>query len=243
MVLALVALVIIGLVIWQANPGGIAGPRGGQDTNTASPTVSAWNETSSASPSDSPTPSDPPASTSGSAVPCPDTDPGSGGTVVGGRLQSGGLSAATIDSWEPPADRFYLAGVTDMISQQKQIAPAWESSSAVGAVSTTDFANPQLAARGLTQCFASSGYYRNFKGLKTIQEEAVTIDGRSGYRISTEVYVDGYGPDITGDVIDVIVVDTGIPGTLGVYISSVTIGDATTQAQVDAVVADLKVAT
>lgn len=239
-ILALVAVLVIGVVIWRANsPGGVPGLGGGQDTNTAAPTVSAWDETTTASP----TPNDEPSDTAGSVVACPDTDPGSGGKLVDGRMQSGGLSVPLIPGWAPASTVFYVQGLTDAIEQSLAITWTWKSDSAVAAASRDDFPTPSQAARSLMQCLASSGYYQGLTGTKELLNGEVTIDGHRGHRIRTEIYVDSAGPNIAGDVADIIVVDTGDPARLGVYLSAVTIGDSTNQAKVDAVIADIRVVT
>lgn len=237
-VLAVVLLLVVGLVIWRANsPGGISGPwGGGEDTNSATPTVSAWDETSTA------TPSDEPPDSGGSAVPCPDTDIGVGGTFAQGRMQSGKLSVPIIESWSPPSQLFYLAGLSNVMSQYKTIVTGWKSDSALGTTSKTTFPTLARAAHALADCFASSGYYRDMTSVQNLMDQAVTIDGRPGHRIRANVYVDFTNPSITGDVIDVIVIDTGSPDTFGAYVSAVTIGDTTTQAEIDAVIADIRMA-
>lgn len=235
--LAVVAMLVIALVVWRANsPGGAAGPWGGAgDTNSSTPTISAWDETSTA------TPSTPPENDKGATqVACPEAMSQRGVGIVDGRLKSGNISAPALSGWRNRA--FSLQGVADPVAQLKTITWRWMSVSAVGAASKSlGFTSVRYTAEALTDCFASSGYYEGFTGRKTITSEQVTIDGAPAYRIRTEVYVDGFGSKIPGDVIDVIAIDTGNADTFGVYLCSATIGDAETQAQVDSVIADIRV--
>lgn len=238
-VVALVVLLIVGVVIWRAtSSGGAAGPfGGGQDTNTSTPTVSAWDETSTASP----TPSDDPTNTGGTMVDCPTDVSDRGIGIVDGRLVSGNISAPALGGkWD--TGRIMIQGLSDPVSQTKTITYSWFSLNAVGAASKAlGFTSVRFTAQALTDCFATSGYYPGFTGRKTIISDPVTIDGAQAYRIRTEVYVDGQGANIPGDVMDVIAIDTGNADTFGVYVASATIGDAETQAEVDSAIRDLRV--
>ena len=102
---------------------------------------------------------------------------------------------------------------------------------AVGAVSVADgFEEPRTSAYMMMSCFATSGYYSGFSGRKDLSSQAVTIDGHKGWHLRTEVYVVMPDlPQVPGDVIDVVVVDTGNPESLGAYINSATIGDSQVQ--------------
>lgn len=223
---ALMVLVIIGLVLtWRATTPGVFGAGGAEDTNSATPTISAWDETASSSPT---------------KVDCPKPGTEPGGTVVSGRMQSGNLSVPTIDGWSDP-QAFYVAGMNDTIAQVRPVTGTWRADSVVGATARQDFATPQRAAQALSECFVTAINYPDKTGHRVLLTEAITVDGHAGYRVRTEVSVSGQGPTVTGDVIDVVVIDAGNPSSLGVYLSAAPIGNAAIQAEVDAVRADIRV--
>lgn len=232
-VVVLVAVVaIMALVVWRAGSGGSLGGSG--DAQTDSPTVSAWDETATNAPG--------PSSPGSSAPACSDTQAGTDGKVVAGRMQSGRLTAPTISTWEAPKRPVHIRGFTQSIGQIKTITSRWESSSLLATAARSDFPTAQQAARGLIDCLIFYVYFRGFTGAKTVSSEPFSVDGHPGHRIRVEVTVDNEGPDIPGDVLDLIVVDTGDPDAWGIYLATVTIGDQVTQADVDAVIGDLHVA-
>lgn len=228
-VTGLIAIILIINTVTAQRGGGIAT----EDTNSAEPTISAWDETSR------PTP--PP--TGGALVTCPVTavaartrqsDPN--------RLLGGGLAVNKIQGWRNT--QMYLQWVSDFNTQVDTVYPAWMSNIGVGALNHQDgFIEPQVAALQTMECFASSGYYKEFTGRKDLINEEVTVDGRPGWRIRAEVYVTMPElPQVAGDVADIIVVDLGPQANhLGVFISSVTIGDTRRQRLVDASIASLRV--
>lgn len=206
-----------------------------EDTNSSTPTVSQWDETST--PSETPTPSNP-QSSGGKQVACPEGPGGSGNNVEGGRLVGGGISAESL-GWQ--GSGFSLPWMYDTSAEIKQITTRWMSVNAVGAVKVSDgFEAPQPAARIMMSCFASSGYYRGFSGRKDLSAEPIEIDGFKGFHMRTEIYVDDQG-DIKGDVVDVVVIDTGNPESMGVYVNSATIGDEETISETERARKSLKV--
>lgn len=229
-VLALVAfLVIRGL-------GGGGNDGANEDTNSSTPTVSGWDETSTPTPT--PTPTNP-TSKGGDSVSCPNGDTDTV-TPTGSRLQGGGISVERIGGWSPYS--ISMSWVYSTQSETKRITDGWMSVNAVGALKKSDgFTNTQTSAKMMMECFASSHYYRGFTGSKTVISEAKTISGKQAYHLRAEIYVDDQGANIPGDTVDVIVVDTGDADTMGVYFNSATIGDATTQAEVDKSMATLTV--
>lgn len=234
LVLGLVTLLIVLGLFWLTRgsspwSGGVS-----EDTNSSTPTIPAWDETSSATP--------PP--TGGSLVSCPvtavDTSTRQNDSTV---LKGGGLIVNRIDGWR--TSPMYLQWVSDFQTQMDTVHPGWMSNIGVGALNHVDgFVEPRVAAVRTLECFASSGYYLDFTGRSTTLDQAVTIDGHPGWRIRAEVRVAiPELPQVAGDVVDIIVVDLG-PGAdhLGTFISSFTIGDTPRQAKVEAAIASLRVA-
>lgn len=228
-------LTVLALLIWIFMPGGRAGgfvpvP---EDTNSATPTIEGWDETSR------PTP---PPTTAASLVTCPYTT-NQDQTKQGndGRLRGGGLVVDRIDGWRDA--EMYLQWVSDFNTQMDTVRPGWVSNIGVGQLNAEDgFLDPQTAARQSMECFASSGYYLNFTERIDLANEATTISGYPAWWIRSEVHIESADmPEIDGDVVDIIVVDLGDPERMGIFVSSVTIGDDRRQRLVDAAIDSLAV--
>ncbi|MGJ6980944.1 DUF2510 domain-containing protein [Aestuariimicrobium soli] len=236
LILAIVGVLVVALIGFFV----VRGLTGGdttipEDTNSSTPTVSGWDETST--PTQTPTPTNP-ESSGGTEVACPEGPGGSSKNVQNGRLVGGEISVESL-GWSRSG--FSLPWMYDTSAEIKSITSRWMSVNAVGALRVADgFEAPEPAAKVMMSCFASSGYYRGFTGRKDVKAEALTIDGHQAFHIRSEIYVDDQG-DIKGDTVDVVVVDTGNPESMGVYVNSATIDDAGTQAEVDRSMASIKV--
>ncbi len=204
-----------------------------EDTNSSTPTVQGWDETSK------PTP---PPTTAASMVTCPYTSVSDETPPrADGRLYGGGISAAKIQGWEERP--MYLQWVSDFHAQMDEVRLGWVSNIGVGQLNTVDgFTSPQIGAQQSMECFASSGYYLNFTHRVDLINEATTIDGYPAWRLRSEVHIESADmPEIDGDVVDILVIDLGDPERMGIFVSSVTIGDERRQALVDASIASLRV--
>lgn len=233
----LAGLLVLALLVWAMFfRGGDEFKAVPEDTNSASPTGPVWNETSPATPS---TGVSEPAPTGGAMVNCP-----TGGTMPvaleGNELHGGGLVVPRLEGWDDARGTFMLPWTLNMQAESRTIHAAdngtrWFSVQAVGALPVSEgFDEPRNSARMMMSCFATSGYYSGYSGRKDLVTEAVSIDGKKGWHLRSEVYVQMEQlPQVAGDVIDVVVVDTGSPESLGVFVSSATIGDAPVQDAVD----------
>lgn len=202
------------------------------DTNSAAPTVSGWDETSK------PTP---PPTEMGELVACPYTSNHDESDQELGRLVGGGLSVEKISGWHDSS--MYLDWVSDLHVQIDQVRPGWISNIGVGQVNTEDgFTDPGTATRQTIECFSTTSYYEYFTHRVDLINEETTVDGHYAWHMRSEIHVDNPNmPEIDGDLVDVYVVDLGDPDRMGIFISSVTIGDDARQAKVDASIASLKV--
>ena len=235
LVLALVLALALGAywLIWGRNPSGKAAQ---EDTHTAAPTVSAWDEKNK-TPSATPSPSEPDPSNA-QLVACPDVGLTSS-MSTGTTLQGGGLVADKLAGWSD--DSFTMNGVYDIQSQRLSITSTWVSNIGVGAVHKADgFTDPRRTAQSLMSCIATSWYYRGYTGRKDLVSEQITVSGHSGWHLRTEVHVNNQG-SIQGDTCDLVIVDTGSADTLGFFFTAATIGDTKVQAVVDAARAGLRV--
>ncbi|MBA8794443.1 hypothetical protein FHX74_002062 [Friedmanniella endophytica] len=240
-----IALLALGLVVLLI--GGVLLVRGlTQGTGVADPeptsTVSGWDDSSplptatpSASPSPTPRPSARTPTPSPTAVDpaplesCPVGDPNARADHPNdGRVHGGGLSFSSPGSDWLDADSYTdgLSWAYDVAGIYQTTEPGWASVFAVGALHTDDgFRSPRQAAAGVMQCVSTSGYYHDVTSRKDVVSRAVTVDGRPGWELRTEVRVDNPGLSVPGDLVDVIVVDTGQSGSLGMFVGAVPIGD------------------
>lgn len=220
----MVALVVVALVIWLAF-GSPSQRFPSPDLNSASPSVPSWDEQR---PEETPPPVVEPQG--GTLVDCPDHDTTPRNVYpTDGWLHGGGLKVREIPRWKP--DRVRLGWVYDLSAQTDIVESTgyrrWFSMIGVGALNVADgFDSPQLSAFQTMSCFATSRFYSDYTGRTDLRSEAITINGRPGWHLRSEVRVEMKEfPHIKGDWIDVIVVDTGSPESLGIFISSATIGD------------------
>ncbi len=239
--LAIVAaiLVAVALVAWLIF-GGTAfqpdHPPAIEDTNSAAPTVSGWDETTK------PTP--PPSQEV--LVTCPYTlNSDESSQRNDGKLRGGGLMVDKIAGWSDID--FWLTWASDVHAQKDTVATGsyteWMSNIAVGQLNAEDgFTNAQYAARQTMECLASSGYFTDFTKRVDLRSEPYKVGDYRGWRMTSEVHVSSTDlPQIEGDIVDVIVVDLGVSNKLGLYISCVTIGDTTRAKLVEDALATLKV--
>ncbi len=224
-----IALVVVFLVFKPF--GGGNDVAGGGDVDTSTPTKSAWNETSSPSPTTPPptgpssTPSNP-QSSGGSSANCADGDPNERtSSDKAGKLTGGGLVVNTIPGWAVDLSPMGISYAYDVQSQSKRIAAGWYSNQAVGGLKKSDgFSSVSQAAEVAMQCMASSGFYQGFQKRTDLEKGTTSISGHSAYKIRSNIYVTGHEP-IKGDVVSVIVVDTGDADYFGVYFGIATIDD------------------
>lgn len=125
------------------------------------------------------------------------------------------------------ADHLAIAG--------QLVEKGWVSLYAVGSIPTADgFDSTEQAAEIAMQCMvANEDVYSGFKSRTDLSHEEVTVDGKKGYRVSSEIRVAGSNVSVEGDVTTVVVIDTGDADNYGFYMSVVPIGDADRIAQAD----------
>ncbi len=123
------------------------------------------------------------------------------------------------------------------------IEDKWISEYAVGGLArANDFTDPEQAAEIVMQCLtASELFYKGFTGREDLEREEVTVDGASGYRITSELRVSD--PEVTygGDQTTVIVLDTGDPDSFGLFLGVVPLGESSYEAELEDTIAGIKV--
>lgn len=161
-------------------------------------------------------------------------------TLTGGGLTIPVLSGYTVEPRSAAAHSF-----ADSVQvQYKEVIPdKWISEYAVGGLAkANDFTSPEQAAEIVMQCLtASNQFYEGFTGRKDLKREEVTVDGKSGYRITAELRVSD--PEVTygGDETTVIVVDTGDADSYGMFLGVVPIGESSYEDQLESTISGIKV--
>ncbi|MCL2783683.1 MAG: DUF2510 domain-containing protein [Propionibacteriaceae bacterium] len=234
-VLAIITGVVVVMMVWGT--GGLSNFRPAtEDTNSSTPTVSAWDETSTPTPSTPPPPTD----SGGQLVTCPETQHRGKTTQVPGLLTADTLSVSQIPGWD--LYPMTLQSVYDVQSQTDEVYYGWMSNIAVGLLSNADgFVDISTSAEQMMQCFASSGYYKDFTGrTDTIPGKQISVSGHPAWYIQSEIFVSGQ--EVPGDVVDIVVVDLGSnKDHLGIFFSSCSIGDDARCAKVQSALATLAV--
>lgn len=231
------AVIVACAIILAMLTGGGTGERGGfkpvaPDTNSSTPKVPGWDESSS--------PSAPP--TLGQLVDCPRTsNKDSSSQRNDGRIRGGGLSYQRVPGWREEDIRLQWA--SDLNSQMDSVRPGWMSHVGVGQLNAEDgFTDLRTSAHQTVQCFASSGYFRDFTHRIDLADEPYSVSGHSGWRLRAEIHVKNPKmPEIEGDVVDIVVVDYGDPKRFGLWVSAITIGDERRQRLHDTALASLRV--
>lgn len=227
-------LLVMGLIAWLVIRG-LGGDGGGaaEDTNSSTPTVSSWDESSTPSP----TPSEPEESNA-SMVNCPEGSSSGEGEFRDGRIHSGKLSAPST-GWD--LRRYNIKWIHNAQTEFREITLEWINMSQVGMVKKSDgFTDPKRAAHMLMSCFATSFAYRGYSGRKDLEKTDQQVSGRPGYLMRSEIYVNDMG-DIKGDGVEIVVVDTGEPESLSVWVGTYTLGMSDIQTTIETTRKGLKV--
>ena len=202
-VLALVTILVVVTVLVTTGGNPFAG-KATEDTNSSSPTVPAWDETST------PTPPPEPTFDEGQLVPCPSNLHLANTTQVPGRLTASRLSVATVSGWGRDPYTWGFPFTYDMQAQNRFIiSGTWLADVSVSRLAKADWPGDlaQIAVH-IAECIATSGYYPNMIGAESLSSEPTEISGHAAWAVTSNVYVSD-PPGVGGDRVNVIVVDLG----------------------------------
>lgn len=159
-----------------------------------------------------------------------------------GRIHGGGLSFPAARGWQDTSGTEF-SWAYDVGEQMTMAeAPSWYANLAVGALFTGDgFDEPRRAAELVMQCVITSGLYPYFTSREPVWSKAVTVDGRPAWSIRAEIRVDDPQLKTRGDTVEVIVVDSGSPESLSMFIGAVDIGNRSLAATLDSTIENLRV--
>ncbi|HEY9290549.1 MAG TPA: DUF2510 domain-containing protein [Microlunatus sp.] len=236
LVLAVVIMVAIVIKFGPApqTPGAATGPVTSSPTAESSAASSASSATSPTDGASAPSPSSGKSPTGRPPVThCPDAEPTRStqhpddGQVHGGAISFDRVSG---QGFSKPAALDHFSWWYDEHGQRAKLTDddsgsSWQQWIAAGTVAIQPgFQTPQQATRMSMKCALSSGDYRGYTGSKNVTDQAVTIDGQEGWKMITEVSVDGRS--VSGDQITLIVMNAGPPGSYSIFIGTAPLGDA-----------------
>lgn len=212
------------------------------DRTYPSPTVTGWDDSEPTdeptSPSPSPTPSPTP-----SLVPCPVGDPNRREAhPEDGRVHGGNLSFPAAPNFEPAAPEPRLSFAYDVVQQVLQIhdSPGWIAQLAVGRLDGEDYpGKPKQIVELIMQCAVTTRMYQPYDpSRKDVRSEQITISGKKGWLIESDVTVDYPQLPFAGDKVIFIVVPNG--DDWGMFFGAVPIGDRALTDQLHGVVRELR---
>jgi len=206
------------------------------------------------SPTPTPTPTPPP-SRSGSPspstrspvplVPCPLGIPNlREAHPVDNRVYGGNLSFPAEPTFRPATDEPRLNFAWDVTQQTLPVnaAPSWIAQLAVGQLRASNgfVHDPQNTAESFVQCTLTSQMYDPYQPVVRTdrRSEAITVDGREGWLIESDITVTAPGLAFRGDRTIFVVVRDG--DDWGVFFGAVPIGDTQLAAVLDRTVANLR---
>ena len=196
-VLAAVAVLLMVIRINRQDPGPII-----EDTNSSTPTVSGWDETSAPTPDPgSAAPSNCAPAAVGS-MPTPRTDP----------LTVGPLSMPSPGTdWNGPQSdsRMPLGSVGWGYTQRLPYQKPWLSSITIGILADPHFTSTSNTARMMAQCILTSGFYASVDvTMDDYAEQTITIDDVSATQADFIVRFDDPRLETKGSRLRVIVIDS-----------------------------------
>lgn len=143
-------------------------------------------------------------------------------------LKGGGLTIPRRDGYTiATGDDVAFSFPDAFVLQYVDVEEYWISLTGVGGLAKANgFDSVDTAAEVIVQCLTSSDQvYSGFTERTDLKNESIDIEGKPAHRITAEVRVKDSRVTVEGDVLDVIVVDTGDPETFGLYIAMAAIGD------------------
>lgn len=165
----LVALIVIGIIGW------LSWPRE-RPVETASPTISGWDETSGPTSAPPTTPSPQPST---SQVACPLVTGTASGLSTSTQIEGGGLSFARPEGWRQSTSR-----VSTTLSQTGTVtipfpATTWVSYMEVGY--GPEFTDAESASRQVIECHVTSDSFPGFVDYQVQGVEQIDVDGHPAW--------------------------------------------------------------
>ncbi len=212
-------LLVVAVMVWQPwRTGQWASP---EDTNSAKPTGSQWNELEPTETPSSPQPTD----GDGRPVACPYIDAPEG-QQQGGWYISGGLGFKGVRGWEEEEGGWTIDFASQRSGQQDRVKAGWVSITAIGQIAKKDFSSdPRAAASQVSDCLSSSFFYHTLDHRERIEDAAFTTSDGVGGWIIRENYWNVPDQPVSGDEVVVLALDTGDDNNLTLFHSQAPIED------------------
>lgn len=155
--------------------------------------------------------------------------PQGGDTITGGGLEMPTLADEGYTVEQDYAEGFTFAEQFTPIYRviEQTDTSGWVSTAGVGGLlKRNGFESPEQAAEIVMTCTAANPLlYSNVSDRTDVDRGAITVDGADAFQVTAEVRVDQPDLQTEGDVVQVVVVDTGDDRTFGLFISAMPIGD------------------
>lgn len=216
-----------------------------EDSQSAQPTGSVWNEQTSSSPSPSPTPTtsspspSPTESKSGRQIPCPRVGMTTAEQPDPARLTGGGMSFPL-----PLGGQFY-SRVSNLLTDSATYSFAhmgtnWYSFLELGLAPTGQEAtDPATMAQQVIECHVTSGSFSGYLSHEILKSESITIDGYEGHWV--QVHAQSSETPGGGGIMNAVVMSTGNPNGLAVFWSGAVDADPDLQATFNEIPSQLKI--
>ncbi len=230
LLVVVVAVVVVAALIWQGGRG--PGP-GVEDTNSAAPTASGWDETSAPTPDPS----------SAAPLNCEAASGSGTSAVTMDPLTVGPLSMPSPGAdWSGPRSepRMPLGRDGWGYSQQLPYQRPWASSMTIGILADPGFTSTANSARTMAQCILTSGFYVSIDvAMDDYTEQSVVIDEVAGTQADFIVRFDDPQLETKGSRLRLIVIDSAPERTW--FFSAVQVERDDHAAAVDQVAAGLRI--
>lgn len=174
--------------------------------------------------------------------------PSRGASTRDGRfITGGGLRVPTPDGFEAVLDQAPAFTFADEVHAPSKVVEqgatsSWVAVYALGSLNRGNgFDSPRQAAEVVVACMAqSTAFYSSISGSTLLDSGDAVVDGSPAWQLTQEIRVDDPGLTVEGDVVKVVVVDTGDPASYSLFVSVVPIGDTAMIAAQEASVGELE---
>lgn len=199
-------------------------------------------ESSATTPTPEPAPA-PTASNTPATAECPIGDPGVRQSHPSdSRVHGGGLSFPEVTGFEAAEQTTAYGWAYDVDGQQRLVGANWSINYVVGALGTFDgFDTPEQSVASVLSCSLRSPFYTSIVSAQQLRSQRVTVQGLPAWELRTEVRVDSPESGLAGDILEIIVVDTGSPESLSMFWATAPIGDTEALTQLETTIGELEV--
>lgn len=174
---------------------------------------------------------------------CPIGDPGFRQPhPTDARVHGGGLSFPEVSEFEPAEQTTNYGWAYDVGGQQRIVGTNWSSNFVVGALASFDgFDTLEQSAAVVLSCSVRAPFYTSITSAQQLRSSRITVQGLPAWELRTEVRVNDPKAPVPGDILDIIVVDTGSPESFAMFWATAPIGDADALTQLETTITELEV--